>query len=578
MPRVLIVEDEPVLRLTFEQFLKGAGYDVVACGSYANAITALDDDHFHLVVSDIILGGKTGIDLLRTIDERKYGCQVVMITGDPSVETAAEAVRLGAFDYLPKPVKEHDLLRVTRLALDRAELARERDRYAAEVERSRDELRTIFESVGEGIVTVDSAQCICHANAAGRENLGLEDEDFAGKHLLNALTKDYAAIRAAVERTLESRDSAPPGRIEVGSAGGTRMIEYNVTPLVGEGGAVLVTRDVTRLRRLEEELERTQGYHGIVGRSGAMRQVFDLIEDVKETDSTVLICGESGTGKEGIASVIQRLGPRAKRPYVRVNCAALAEDVLESELFGHVKGAFTGALKDRVGRFEAADTGTILLDEIGDVSPKVQLRLLRVLQEREFERVGDTAPIKTDVRIIATTNQDLASKIQSGDFRQDLYYRLNVVRIDVPPLRERIDDVPPLVEHFIQHFNTVMNKDIDGLTPEALGILMAHGWPGNVRELENCIERAFVVCRDSEIQPRHIPAEVRGSAPAMSATQAPTAEGNRSEEHDLSRDKVVAVLTQTDWNVAKSAKKLGVARNTLYLRMKTLGISRPDSN
>lgn len=578
MARILLVEDEPVLRLTFEQFLRAADHDVVACGSYQDAISALNDDGFDLVVSDIILGGKTGIDLLRTIHEREVGCQVVMITGDPSVETAAQAVRLGAFDYLPKPVKEHDLLRVTRLALDRAELARERDRYAAQVQQSRDELVAIFESVGDGIVTVDASLCICHANAAGRANLQLNGPNVAGIHLLNALSEQFAPIRSAVERMLETGEKSAPARLEVTGPGGLRVIEYSVTPLVGDAGAVLVTRDITRLRRLEEELAGTQGYHGIVGRSAAMKQVFDLIEDVKETDSTVLICGESGTGKEEIASVIQRLSGRARGPYVRVNCAALAEEVLESELFGHVKGAFTGAIKDREGRFEAANRGTILLDEIGDVSPKLQLRLLRVLQEREFERVGDTAPIKTDVRIIATTNQDLQAKIDTGRFRQDLYYRLNVVRIDVPPLRERREDIPPLIDYFVRRFNAVMQKDIAGLAPDALEVLMSHPWPGNVRELENCIERAFVVCRDSEIQLRHLPPEVRGAKATGPSVASKTPVAASTEIRELSRDKVIATLTQTDWNIAKSAKKLGVARNTLYLRMKNLGISRPDAN
>jgi DNA-binding NtrC family response regulator len=578
MARILLVEDEPVLRLTFEQFLREAGHNVVACGSYADAITALDEDGFDLVVSDIILGGKTGIDLLRTIHERELGCQVVMITGDPSVDTAAQAVRLGAFDYLPKPVKEHDLLRVTRLALDRAQLARERDRYAAQVQQSRDELVAIFESVGDGIVTVDAALCICHANAAGRANLQLNGPDVAGTHLLNSLLEQFAPVRTAVERTLETGEKSAPARIEVSADAGPRVIEYAVTPLVGDAGAVLVTRDITRLRRLEEELAGTHGYHGIVGRSAPMQQVFDLIEDVKETDSTVLICGESGTGKEEIASVIQRLSGRARGPYVRVNCAALAEDVLESELFGHVKGAFTGAIKDREGRFEAADHGTILLDEIGDVSPKLQLRLLRVLQEREFERVGDTTPIKTDVRVIATTNQDLQAKIESGTFRQDLYYRLNVVRIDVPPLRERGEDIPPLIDHFVRHFNAVMQKDIAGIAPDALEVLMHHPWMGNVRELENCIERAFVVCRDAEIQVRHLPPEIRGARSTAVSTASKASAAIATENPQLSREKVIATLMQTDWNIAKSAKKLGVARNTLYLRMKNLGISRPDTN
>ncbi len=581
MAKILIVEDENVLRLTFEQFLRDEGYDVVAAANYAEAVAALDDQTFDVVISDIILGGRTGIDLLRSIQESGHVGQVIMITGDPSVDTASEAVRLGAFDYLPKPVKERDLLRVTRLALDRAKLSRERDRYAAEVDQAHRELEVLFNSVTEGIVTVDAALCISHVNDAARKMLSLPGGALKGRHLLHVLPPALETATQALQRALESGQPAPPTRVDLTDPRGARaVLEFNTAPLVDAGGAVLVVRDLTRLSRLEESLEEAQGFQGIVGKSPAMRQLFELIEDVKSTDSTVLVCGESGTGKEEIASVIQRLSPRAKGPYIKINCAALAEDILESELFGHVKGAFTGAIKDRVGRFEAADGGTILLDEIGDVSPKVQLRLLRVLQEREFERVGDTRPIHTDVRVIATTNQNLSTKIAAGQFRQDLYYRLNVVRIEVPPLRARREDIPLLIEHFRRHFNAVMNKDIAGLAPETLDLLMKHGWEGNVRELENCMERAFVVCRDAEILPRHLPPEIRdGDFPAPASSSAsPASLGDASQlKKEFSREKIEAVLGQTDWNVAKSAKKLGIARNTLYLRMKTLGLVRPDA-
>jgi PAS domain S-box-containing protein len=582
VPSILIVEDENVLRLTFEQFLRDEGYEVAAAANYAEAVAALDEQAFDVVISDIILGGRTGIDLLRGIQESGHACQVIMITGDPSVNTASEAVRLGAFDYLPKPVKERDLLRVTRLALDRAKLSRERDRYAAEVDQARRELEVLFNSVTEGIVTVDAALCVSHVNDAARRMLSLPDGALKGRHLLHVLPKSLETATQALQRALDSGQPALPTRIDITDPRGARaVLEFNTAPLIGAGGAVLVVRDLTRLSRLEESLEETQGFHGIVGKSPAMRQLFELIEDVKSTDSTVLLCGESGTGKEEIASVIQRLSSRAKGSYIKINCAALAEDVLESELFGHVKGAFTGAIKDRVGRFEAANGGTILLDEIGDVSPKVQLRLLRVLQEREFERVGDTRPIHTDVRVIATTNQSLTKKIATGQFRQDLYYRLNVVRIEVPPLRVRREDIPLLIEHFRRHFNAVMNKDVAGLSPETLDLLMKHGWEGNVRELENCMERAFVVCRDPEILPRHLPPEIRGAgdilAKAPSGAGAALQSDGAPTKKDLSREEIEAVLGQTDWNVAKSAKKLGIARNTLYLHMKNLGLLRPDA-
>jgi transcriptional regulator with GAF, ATPase, and Fis domain len=344
-------------------------------------------------------------------------------------------------------------------------------------------------------------------------------------------------------------------------------------------------RDVTRLTRLEEQLEDSHTYRNIIGKSARMREIFQLISDLAETDSTVLVIGESGTGKELVAAALHNASTRADGPFLRVNCAALSEDILESELFGHVKGAFTGAVRDRIGRFEAAHGGTILLDEIGDVSPRLQLRLLRVLQEREFERVGDTTPIRTDVRVIASTNQNLEQLIATGEFRQDLYYRLNVVRMEVPPLRQRREDIPLLVDYFCGRFNRSLKKEITGVAPETMEILMRYPWPGNVRELENCIERAFIVCHDAVILPRHIPPEVAQHDThkhPVAATPAGIPEpgdgrGARGSAL-LDRDRIVETLLQTDWNVAKSARLLGVARNTLYQRMRSLDIQRPPAS
>ena len=576
MSKILIVEDEHVLRMTFQRFLEEEGHTVATAEGYDEAVGILENDGYDVVVTDIILGGRTGIDLLRTIQQHEQNCQVIMITGDPSVDTASEAVRLGAFDYLPKPVTGPALRRVIRQALDRNKLAHERDRYAAQIDQAKRELETIFNSVNEGIVTVDAALRVAHVNEAARIILDLPDGPLGGERLAVVFSEELAPASAALEKTVASREPTRDTRLEVALGNGhPKVLRVSTTPLVDEGGAVLVVRDTTRLSRLEEQLGETQGYHGIIGKSPKMQQLFDMIENVKDTDSTVLICGESGTGKEGIAAVIQRLSSRASGPYIRVNCAALSEEILESELFGHVKGAFTGAVKDRVGRFEAANGGTILLDEIGEVSLKVQLRLLRVLQEREFERVGDTKPIRTDVRVITTTNQDLTNKIQAGDFRQDLYYRLNVVRVVAPPLREKKEDIPLLVEHFRKHFNAVTNKDITGVTNETMEIFIAYPWMGNVRELENCMERAFVVCKDSEILPEHLPPEIatygEGAAPRLARNSDAETRGT------LDRELILEVLRQTDWNVAKSAKKLGVARNTLYLKMKTFDLTRPSS-
>lgn len=578
MSHVLIVEDEAVLRMTFGQFLEKEGHEVATAIDFDDAVACLDETEFDVIVTDIILSGKTGVDLLRTVHDRSLKCPVIMITGDPNVETASETVRLGAFDYLTKPVTGPALIRVVRLALDRSQLAQERDLYAGRMDQLRRELETIFNGVNEAIIMVDSEMRIRQVNDAARNIFELTSSKITDERFDDVMPKQLDAARDALNRTLETRKVVQDIRLEVALDGGReKVLVVNATPLVDEsgaqGGAVLVARDITRLTLLERQIEKSTQYRDIVGKSTKMRDIFQLIEDLSETDSTVLICGESGTGKELVAAALHNSSGRSKGPFIRVNCAALSEDILESELFGHVKGAFTGAVKDRVGRFEFANGGTILLDEIGDISPRLQLKLLRVLQEREFERVGESRPIRADVRVIAITNQDLVNKIKVGEFRQDLYYRLNVVRIEVAPLRERREDVPLLVAHFCRHFNGIFKKEVTGLAPETMEIFMSYPWMGNVRELENCMERAFIVCRDPLILPKHLPSELRDGEDALDASfQQASARGRGA---GLDKGRILEVLTQTDWNVAKGARKLGVARNTLYQKMKAYGLSRP---
>ena len=577
VPRALIVEDEAVLRLTFSRFLEGEGYEVASAPSCEEAVALLDGQVFDVIITDIILLGMTGVDLLRTVRERGLLTPVVMVTADPNVESASEAVRLGAFDYLSKPVTRDALLRVARLACDRKRLADERDHYAAQMDMYRRELEATFNSVNEGIITVDSEMLVGQINSAARKILGLPDSSFHEVPFSEILPGRLEPAERALEETLQTHTRVEDCRLEFRLDNGKeRVLIASTTPLIDQRGglfssAVLVLRDVTRLVRLEKEIENRQQFHNLVGNSPRMQELFGLIEQLADTDSTVLVCGESGTGKELVASALHNSSGRSQGPFLKVNCAALSEDILESELFGHVKGAFTGAVKDRAGRFEAANGGTILLDEIGDICPRLQLRLLRVLQEREFERVGDSIPIKTDVRVIASTNQDLEQKIRDGEFRQDLYYRLNVVRIDIPPLRERRSDIPLLVDQFCRRYNAAFKKEVAGTAPETLQILMDYPWPGNVRELENCLERAFIVCGEPIIQPRHLPSELLDYAPAAGVQNQPAP----MPGDDSGREQMLRILAQTDWNVAKSARLLGIARNTLYQRMKAMDIARP---
>lgn len=580
MNRVLIVEDEDVLRLTFARFLEEEGYEVDSAADYEVAADLVQRYRFDVVVTDIVLGGKTGVDLLRHVRETLPGAMVVMITGEPSVETAAEAVRLGAFDYLPKPVTGDALKRVVRLAIDRINLLAERDEYAARVDAYRRELEALFHAVKEGIVTVDEGGDIRQVNAAAAQMLGEDSEDLTGQSADRTFLGPLASIAEALSTTLRTRKEVLDFRVEAAlPRSGERVFVVSTTPL-DTGGAVVVLRDLTRITRLEKQLAGNSHYQSMIGRSAPMREVFDLIENVAETDSTVLICGESGTGKELVAAALHYASQRANGPFIKVNCAALAEDILESELFGHVKGAFTGAVRDRVGRFEAANRGTILLDEIGDISPRLQLRLLRVLQEREFERVGDTRPIQVDVRIIASTNKNLMKKIEENTFREDLYYRLNVVRIELPALRERRGDIPLLIDHLCKRFNTVFKKEVAGISPAGLELLVHYPWYGNVRELENCLERAFIVCHDTIIQSEHLPPEIsKHSHPESSTSTARRTSGelvdfNGSEDYE--RLRVLEALERTDWNVAKSARILGMARNTLYQRIRSYQLERPE--
>ncbi len=317
------------------------------------------------------------------------------------------------------------------------------------------------------------------------------------------------------------------------------------------------------ITQLREELEEKDVFHGMIGRSPAMRRVFGLIESAAPSEAPVVIQGESGVGKELAAAAIHHLSPRRNGPFIRVNCSALNENLLESELFGHVKGAFTGAEKARQGRFEAASGGDVFLDEIGDLSPAIQLKLLRVLQEKEIERVGAHQPVRVDVRVISATNRDLAQLMAEGRFRADLYYRVAVIPIHLPPLRERREDIPLLVERLVRRLALRTGKDITGVSRPAMDLLASHAWPGNVRELINFLEYAFVLCPGGRIEPEHLPA-LRRDVPAGPAAPEP----DRAE-----RERILDALRRSGGNKAQAARLLGMSRVTLWKRLKILGVS-----
>jgi PAS domain S-box-containing protein len=571
--RILVVDDEESIRFTFSSFLAKEGYEVVTAESYPAGLEMLSAGGIDLVFADIVLGGHAGTEILKEVKKTGMKCPVIMITGQPNVDSAAESVRQGAFDYLPKPVQKETLLRTTKIALDHKRLIEERDRVEREKEQYRRNLKAIFKSIKDAIITVDNDMRVIEANEATADICGVKPEEIFGKRYKEGMIRCRTSCLPDLEEIIGRRAEIREQRIQCTyTLKPGRMVVLNSSPLLDSAdrvtGAVLTIRDVTRLNELERELKERYHFKKIIGESTRMQEIFILIEDLGQTDTTVLITGESGTGKEVVAKALHHSGPRANKSMVSVNCSALAETLLESELFGHVKGAFTGAVAAKKGRFQIADGGTIFLDEIGEVSPLIQLKLLRVLQEKEFERVGDAATLKADVRVIAATNRDLKERVREGSFREDLYYRLKVVEIAVPPLRERVEDIPLLIDHFRNKFNKVFKKTILGIHAEVLELFMRYPWPGNVRELEHALEHAFVLCHEETILPRHIPAEI--------AKWSAWKNENVKREPAGDIDAISTALRKSGWNKARAARILGVSRQTLYRKLKEHQIPLPD--
>jgi len=320
----------------------------------------------------------------------------------------------------------------------------------------------------------------------------------------------------------------------------------------------MVLKDETRLVSLESDLHERVQFHNIIGSSRKMQGIYSLIESLSDVQTTVLVTGESGTGKELIADALHYHGENRDGPFVKVNCAALSDELLESELFGHVKGAFTGATAERIGRFQKADGGTIFLDEIGEISNKLQLRLLRVLQEGEFEKVGDSDQIKVNVRVIAATNSELHKMVKAGSFREDLYYRLNVVQLSLPPLRDRREDMPAMLEHFLNRFSNKINKEITAISKDVQGMFMKYSWPGNIREFQNTLEFAVVLCNGSTITVNDLPPEF------MDRNSVVLEPDYKNEDE---RQAIIHALKETGWNKAKAARLLGIDRKTIYTKI-----------
>jgi len=568
--RILIVDDEENIRLGFRTHLSGEGHEVMTANNYDSAIQIISNIDLDLIIADIILGGHTGIDLLSEIKKRGLLCPIILITGEPNIETSADAVRLGAFDYIQKPIRKQTLLRISRHALLQKKLMDKKKQLEAANERYRLNMEAIFRSLNDAVITVDNDLTVIEANEAARTVCRLKPEDIIGKNFKKIQNSCNKICINLLKKTQAKKQTIKECRLECRHADGTqKVVVATSSPLIYPGsssrGAVLVIRDITRVTDLESQLKERHRFHHIIGKSKRMQEIYTLLENLADLETTVLVTGETGTGKELVAKAIHHNGMRRKSPFIKVNCSALSENILESELFGHVKGAFTGAVKNRKGRFEMANGGTIFLDEIGDISPLIQLKLLRFLQEKEFERVGDSKSIKVDVRVIAATNCNLKEKIRQGEFRQDLYYRIRVVDISMPSLQERREDIPLLADHFFKLFKMRFKKKISGMSGQVMNAFMEYSWPGNIRELEHAIEHAFVLCREGTILTDHLPPEIKGLLINHHLPQ------NKS----IGKKEILHTLNRTGWNKAKTARLLRVGRRTIYRKIEKYKISKP---
>ncbi len=438
----------------------------------------------------------------------------------------------------------------------------------------------ILESISDGVFTVDHGWRITSFNRAAEAVTGVPREEAVGRRCAEVFRSSMCETACALRETMETGEPVVDRAAFIVDADGRRIpISVSTALLRDERGEVVggveTFRDLSLVEELRKELQGRAEVGDLVSRSPAMRRIFDVLPQAAASESTVLIQGETGTGKELLARAIHDLSPRSQGPFVPVNCGALPDTLLESELFGYKAGAFTGATKDKPGRFALAEGGTVFLDEIGDVSPALQSRLLRVLEEKTFEPLGGTESVRADVRIVAATHRDLDAMVQEGTFRRDLYYRVNVVRLRVPPLRDRKEDIPLLADRFVTRFNHLQEKAVTGVSRGAMAVLMGHDYPGNVRELENVIERAFVLCEEGEIERRHLPEDLMPRTGDRETAEADGAGDLASVVRAAERRAILDALQRNNYNRQAAARDLGLHKSTLFRKVQALGIRLP---
>ncbi|MFZ7124584.1 MAG: sigma-54 interaction domain-containing protein [Desulfobacterales bacterium] len=438
----------------------------------------------------------------------------------------------------------------------------------------------ILDSIADGVFTVDADWRITSFNQAAERITGIPKEKALGRHCYEIFRASICEQLCAMHRTMQTGKSVINQSIHIVNSTGERIPVSISTALLKDRsgrviGGVETFRDLSEVEELRKELIQRNSLLDIISKNKAMHQLFDKIELVAESDTTVLIEGESGTGKELFAKAIHARSHRKSGPMVAINCGAMPDTLLESELFGYKAGAFTDAKKDKPGRIALAAGGTLFLDEIGDISPMLQIRLLRVLQEKSYEPLGGVKSERTDVRVVTATNRDLAQMVAEGSFREDLYYRINVVRLTLPPLRDRREDIPLLIDHFIRRYNQLNGKSIKGVSPEVLSLLMQHTFPGNIRELENIIEYAVLVCRKQWLEIDHLPDNLK-SVSINGQLECPPANGLSVQ--DFERQMILDALEQNNWNRSATALQLGIHPTTLWRKIRRLNLAPPPRN
>ena len=431
----------------------------------------------------------------------------------------------------------------------------------------------ILDSIADGVFTIDNEKNVTSFNKAAEKITGISKKHAIGQKCFDVLHANICQTACVLEKTLKTgKEIIDLPIIVINSEGKTIPVSISTAVLKDKKGEIIggveTFRDLSSIEELKKEISKRYTFEDIISKNHEMQKIFDVLPDIAESDSTVLIQGASGSGKELFARAIHNLSHRKEKPYIIVNCGALPDTLLESELFGYVKGAFTDAKKDKPGRFALAEKGTLFLDEIAELSTALQVKLLRVLQQKEYEPLGATFPLKANVRIIAATNQDLSQLLARGTFREDLYYRLNVVKIELSPLSERREDIPLLVDHFINQFNLKKGKKIIGMPNNVLNILMKYEFPGNVRELENIIEHAFVLCHGSQIEIEHLPKEFIEKFEEDKMSNTKSAGRLKEAENDL----IIDALKRYGGNRSKAAEELGIDKSTLWRKIKKYNI------